>query len=252
MRILAHRGASGYAPENTFAAFELAVKLGADAIETDVRMTRDGVLVLLHDASVDRTTNGSGPVHDLSWDQLQELDAGVKFDAKFSGQRVPRAADFLDYFAQQIPVCLEVKTAAVVDPLMELIESRKLHDNGRLEFTSFEWEIAARLHQRHPQCHVGFLTFSYTHELIDKVRNEGLTRICPPAKDVTRDLVEHCHRLGLTVRTWGAKTREVLRHIIDCGVDGTTLNHPDWICRKNGRMMVAPESVMESPTGGEL
>jgi glycerophosphoryl diester phosphodiesterase len=254
MRILAHRGASGYAPENTFAAFDLALKLHADAIETDVRMTRDGVVVLIHDEKVDRTTTGAGFVHELSWQEIESFDAGVRFAEKFAGQRIPRASDFLHHFAARVPVCLEVKTTAAVEPLLCLFESNGGIDDDRLEFTSFEWKIIQRLHTSAPRARIGFLTRAFTHDLIDQVRLQGLTRICPPAKDVTVELVDHCHRLGVSVRTWGAKTREVLQHIIDCGVDGTTLNHPDWIRRENGRVSVAPQLTIahENPAGAEL
>src|SRR5690348_10584821 len=98
MRILAHRGASGYAPENTHAAFELACQMRADAIETDFRLTRDGVLVLVHDERVDRTTDGSGSVSELTWEQLARLDAGAKFRPDFAGERIPRVDEFLDRY----------------------------------------------------------------------------------------------------------------------------------------------------------
>src|ERR671934_1125696 len=87
--MLAHRGASAYAPENTFAAFERALALRADGIETDVRASKDGQLVLVHDERVDRTTDGEGRVSDLSFAELQELDAGASFNPRFAGERIP-------------------------------------------------------------------------------------------------------------------------------------------------------------------
>src|SRR3954452_18398025 len=88
--VLGHRGASAYAPENTFAAFDLAVEMGADGIETDVRATRDGVLVLLHDETVDRTTDGTGVVAELNRAQVDALDAGSWFGVAYAGERVPQ------------------------------------------------------------------------------------------------------------------------------------------------------------------
>jgi glycerophosphoryl diester phosphodiesterase len=95
MLVLAHRGASGYAPENTMAAFALACEMGAPGIETDVQVSRDGVLVLVHDDTVDRTTDGSGAVADLTWDALSRLDAGTWLDARFAGERIVRFDAFL-------------------------------------------------------------------------------------------------------------------------------------------------------------
>jgi len=97
MLILAHRGASGYAPENTWAAFLLACEMGAGGIETDVQVSTDGVLVLIHDTKVDRTTDGSGAVADLTWAELSRLDAGGWLDARFGDERIVRLGAFLDW-----------------------------------------------------------------------------------------------------------------------------------------------------------
>src|SRR5207244_1292446 len=93
IKIIGHRGAAGHAPENTFAAFDRGLALGADGVETDIRATRDGVLVLLHDATVDRTTAGSGAIADMTWDEAQRLDAAARFRDgahEFDVQRIPR------------------------------------------------------------------------------------------------------------------------------------------------------------------
>src|SRR5581483_9653967 len=111
--MLAHRGASAYAPENTFAAFDRAIALKSDGIETDVRASKDGRLVLVHDARVDRTTNGEGAVAELSFVELQALDAGSGFNPRFAGERVPTLEAFLDRFGGRLPLCLEVKQPGV-------------------------------------------------------------------------------------------------------------------------------------------
>ena len=90
-----HRGARAHAPENTMAGFALAAEMGADLIELDVRLTRDGALAVIHDATVNRTTNGTGRVADLTWDEVQALDAGIRFSAAFAGQRVPSLGEVL-------------------------------------------------------------------------------------------------------------------------------------------------------------
>ena len=118
MLILAHRGASGYAPENTVAAFDLARRMGATGIETDVRLSRDGVMVLVHDERVDRTTDGHGRVADLTWEELARLDAGAWLDPKFAGERIVQAVPFLDRYlgATVLPASTLADTQGIVRP----------------------------------------------------------------------------------------------------------------------------------------
>ena len=108
-QVVAHRGASAVAPECTLACVQAAIKTGATAIEVDVRTTKDGVLVVLHDSTVDRTTNGKGKINDLTWAQVKQLDAGSWFDAKFADQRVLRLRDVLKLAKGQIDILLDLK-----------------------------------------------------------------------------------------------------------------------------------------------
>ena len=244
MKILAHRGASGYAPENTFAAFELGRRQGAEGIETDIHATRDGVLVLIHDEKVDRTTDGCGYVREFSWMQLRQLDAGSKFSPAFAHERVPQLEEFLDRYAGQLALCLEVKDHLVIEPLATLLGARGFATGGGIELTSFEWDIAVRLHERLPHATVGVLVRQFDASSIKQVEAAGFQGICPHAKQVTPQLVAHAHQQGLTVRTWGVKSREDLQHVLTCGVDGTTLNWPDWIKRAGKQVtIVHPNSL---------
>ncbi|CAM4420285.1 glycerophosphodiester phosphodiesterase [Paenibacillus alkaliterrae] len=107
--IIAHRGASGYAPENTMAAFELAERLGADFIELDVRMSKDGELVVIHDKSVDRTTNKTGFVHDYTLRELQKMDAGSYFHADYAEETIVSLEEVMDRFYGRIGLLIEIK-----------------------------------------------------------------------------------------------------------------------------------------------
>src|SRR5690606_26274520 len=109
VRVIAHRGASGYAPENTRAAFEKAIAMDADAIETDVRLSADGHLVLVHDATVTRTTDGRGPVADHTLAELRSLDAGRWLGPQFEGERVATLSELVEEFVPRIPAVLEIK-----------------------------------------------------------------------------------------------------------------------------------------------
>jgi glycerophosphoryl diester phosphodiesterase len=108
-QVVAHRGASAVAPECTLACVQAAMKTGATAIEVDVRTTKDNVLVVLHDTTVDRTTNGSGKINDLTWDQVRNLDAGSWFDSKFKDQRIPRLRDVLKVAKGRVDILLDLK-----------------------------------------------------------------------------------------------------------------------------------------------
>lgn len=115
LRVGGHRGASAVAPENTYAAFERALAVGGQYTETDVRATRDGALVLLHDGTLDRTTDGRGPVSGVTLAQARELDAGAWFSDQFRGQRIPEFADFIAWIEERVPfgAALEVKARGI-------------------------------------------------------------------------------------------------------------------------------------------
>ena len=234
MLIFAHRGASGYAPENTRAAFELARTMGAPGIETDVRLSADGVLVLIHDDRVDRTSNGSGAVADLSWAELVALDAGSWLDSRFGGERIVRLDWLLGWAfpTHQVPlgltVCLEVKAPAAVDGLLAMLITRQLTSQRLVQLSSFNWDTALRLRKELPALTVGFLTPRFDMDEIERVVIAGLPQICPRADLLTPDLVKASHACGLDVRAWGVQTREHLALVYTTGADGTTLNWPDW------------------------
>ena len=240
--VLAHRGASGYAPENTFPAFERAIALRSDGIETDVRASQDGVLVLVHDERVDRTTDGEGKVAELTFEELQRLDAGQPFNPRFAGERVPTAEAFLERYGGRLPLCLEVKQAGVEARLVDLVRQRGLLEAvpasdvapreqlalPPVSFTSFRFESCLALKQAAPQAMVGFLTSEFDDATIGRVADAKLDQICPRAELCRAERVLAARDRGLAVRAWGVSDREVLRDAVKAGVDGLTCNWPDW------------------------
>src|SRR5512143_1091036 len=110
--VIAHRGSAAYAPENTLAAFQLAAEQGADAIELDVDLTRDGHMVIMHDATIDRTTDGHGRVGDLTLEELRRVDAGAWKDAAFQGERVPLLEEVFEAVGQRLLINVEIKGMA--------------------------------------------------------------------------------------------------------------------------------------------
>ncbi len=227
MQVIAHRGASGYAPENTRAAFDLAIEMEADAIETDLQVTRDGALVLIHDDRVDRTTNGKGPVADYTLTELQALDAGGWFDPSFAGQRILTLSEFFDEYGARIPFCLEIKDPLATSPFLELMATLDLPDD--LQITSFSWSAVLAVRSALPMVTTGFLSQVFDADIMDRCVARGIAQICPPAALLTADLVDQAHQRGLVVRAWGVRDRADADRVMATGADGATVNWPDWL-----------------------
>lgn len=227
MRVIAHRGASGYAPENTRAAFERAIAMGAVAIETDVRLTADDHLVLMHDATVTRTTDGRGPVADYTLAELRSLDAGGWFDPEFAGERVPTLDELLEEIVPRIPVVLEVKDQAATGPTIEAIRVAGIE--AQVEVTSFLWPAVAEAKRLAPELVVGFLTPEFDDDIIRRCARRGFAQVCPHVDTLTKERVAEAHDAGLVVRAYGIARREQVDRLFATGADGATVNWPDWI-----------------------
>lgn len=227
MLAIAHRGASGHAPENTRAAFDRAIEMGADMIEADVQVTRDGHLVLFHDDLVDRTSNGQGPVADHTLAELRELDVGSWFAAPFAGERIVTLAEFAEVYVPRIPVCLEIKDPLAVEPLMETIGAWDAMSS--MHVTSFSWTALLHALSLHPHPALGFLSTTFDRDVIQRCMRRGLDQICPPAHLLERGLVDEAHDGGLVVRAWGVRELRDVDLLVATGADGATINWPEWI-----------------------
>jgi glycerophosphoryl diester phosphodiesterase len=232
-RILAHRGASGYAPENTFASFDLALTMCPDALETDLRLTCDGVIAVFHDETVDRMTAGSGPVAGFGYADLRHLVIDGEHSGKYPPQHVPRVEELLQHYLGRVPLCLEIKEHGVIDPLVQILQP--LGDlTGKIEFTSFEPDAAVAIRAALPGAKVGMLVRDFDPATIDRVADAGFAEICPWVRATTPATVRQAHDLGLSVRTYGIKSIDDLRLAVANHADGTTLNWPDWVDRSAG------------------
>jgi glycerophosphoryl diester phosphodiesterase len=224
---IAHRGASGYAPENTRAAFDLAIAMGATAIETDLRMTCDAAIVLFHDATVDRVTNGRGPLDDHTLAEARALMVGGGTDEAGELTRVLTFSEFLDEYAPRIPLVLEIKDGRVTEPLLRMLGERGLVD--RVAVTSFLWHPLLAIREHLPGLQLGFLTPSFDDDIVRRARRRGFQQICPHVSQLTARQVERAHRQELGVRAWGIDQRFQIDRLFETGADGATVNWPDWI-----------------------
>ena len=233
MQTFAHRGASGYAPENTRAAFDLALRMGADAIETDVQLTADGRLVLIHDTTVDRTSDGHGPVADYTLDELRALDLGRWHGADFAGQRILTVEEALDDYAARIPLALEIKDPRATAPLVALLRERGLRD--RVQVTSFYWTALMDARALDPGLFLGFLTPVFDADIIARCVRRGFAQVCPHVDRLTAQRVALAHERGLNVRAWGIQRRDQVERLFETGADGATCNWPDWMADEKVR-----------------
>jgi glycerophosphoryl diester phosphodiesterase len=223
---IAHRGASSYAPENTFAAFDLAIEMGARHLELDVHFSSDGHLVVIHDDTVDRTTDGSGPVTSRSLAALTELDAGAWFDPRFKGERIPTLGAVLErYWGAHLHVELKGHSAGLAQRAVDMIRSSGIATN--VTITSFQKAKLEETRAYAPELPTGWLVGEVSDAVVAQARAMGLTQLCPRAGAVTPELVSRLHAEGLVVRAWGVATEDLMRQVVTAGADGMTVNFPD-------------------------
>ncbi len=212
-KVIAHRGASAHAPGNTSAAFRLAIDAHAPLIETDVRRTADGVLILEHDEDV-----GGLLVAEATLAELRAVNPLML-----------TVAAALKSFGQECAFCWEVKAPDTAPALVNLVRDLVPESLwAQTEFTSFIWKNTRVLRQLAPEAVIGWLTTNWNEPSIQRVANARLNQICPPAASVLADpnLVNTAHRAGLLVRVWQVYEVAVVPALAAVGVDGGTVNFP--------------------------
>ncbi len=227
--IIAHRGASGHAPENTMAAFRRAIELGAGFIETDLRLTRDARFVAFHDPNLERTTNGSGAVKDFSLAELRKLDAGMWFDRQFMDQRIPTLDEVLAFARKHdVVFYLEIKydsATGMHHALVGALESVEIA--SRTVVISFDPSTLASLRRLTAALMLGLLVESDTGDSVKTAVSVGARQLCPRVDLVTRELVDRAHAADLHVVTWTVNDADKMRAAIGAGVDGIMTDLPD-------------------------
>jgi glycerophosphoryl diester phosphodiesterase len=227
--IIAHRGASGHAPENTLAAFERAVQLGAGFIETDLHLTRDARFIAIHDRTLERTTNGRGAVRDFTLAELRELDAGLWYDRQYSGQQIPTLEEILAFSRKHdVVFYFEIKYEAAWGMHHGLVAALQGAENAaRSIVLSFDPQTLLALRRLDASVMMGLLVEEAKSDLVQAALDAGARQLCPRFDLVTRDLVEQAHRSDLHVVTWTVNDAEKMRAALDAGVDGIMTDLPD-------------------------
>lgn len=235
-QIIAHRGDSVHAPENTLAAFREALRKGADGVEFDLHLAIDGIPMVIHDKTLERTTSGVGPVGARTATELRALDAGSWFDPAFSGERVPSLAEVLALLGgKEVILHLELKSSSEPQPelvaaVLAQLAAEAPSRSGLLDrvvFSSFQHGNLEILRRDAPQWPYAALVTSNDRRPLDTARKLGCAGLHPPWKDVDEAMVRSCHEAGLAIRPWVVDDPEVAARMFDWGVDGIITNDPN-------------------------
>lgn len=241
--IFAHRGASAYAPENTLASFELALRQEADGVELDVKLTADGHVVVFHDQTVDRTTNGKGHVAQMTLAELRKLDAGSYFDIAFRGETIPTLEEVIKAVGQLTFINIELSNnTSKFDNLPEKVAAivSRLKVTHRVMFSSFNPVALYKIHRLLPQTPFGLLAYSgfagaWARSWLGRLLS--YQAVHPDFNDVTPSFVKQVHQHGARVYVWTVDNENDIRRLLGYGVDGIITNDP-IVARK-----VASETV---------
>jgi glycerophosphoryl diester phosphodiesterase len=227
--VIAHRGASGHAPENTLAAFRKAVSLGAPFIETDLQLSRDARFVAIHDATVDRTTGGSGAVHNFTLAELRQLDAGSWFGSEFTGERIPTLEEIFAFSKKHdVVFYLELKPSGSWGGEHALISS--LRESGEIPRTvviSFDTAILESVRRLEPTLMTGVLYDGQIDRPVERAVDIGARQLAVRGDLVTPLLLAEARKKDLQVVCWTVNQPAHMRLLIDAGVDGIMSDYPD-------------------------
>ena len=231
-RIIAHRGASGYAPENTLAAFRLAERMGSAEIELDVRFTRDRRLVICHDETLARYGYPDLRVGELKMDELLKLDMGSWFSPYlYAGERLLAFETLLDVFRDRFIYHVELKAPGkgMPEAVLEMLSNRHLQNLAVI--TSFHFEPLALIRNLAPKMRLGWLIRAgqFCHENLERAATAEFFQICPAAREVDKEAVASAHRYVPEVRAHSVKGLAEMMQVVDADCDGLTINWPDWL-----------------------
>lgn len=221
----AHRGASEYAPENTLSSFYLGLLQGANGIETDIQRTKDGVLVLFHDDTIDRVSDCVGKLSDYTLEELRKIKIYGNSTTGFY-DRIVTLREFLEKFSQyDIQFAIELKEKGVEEDTLNMITEFGVLD--KTTFTSFNYDYISKIKKLNSKARVGWLVCEITDENIKKLNDIGGEEIAPMAKCITEEFMEKLRKLNLGVRAWGVFDISLMKKMCALKVDGMTVNFPD-------------------------
>lgn len=236
--VVAHRGVPSLAPENTMAGYYLSYELGADLIETDLQQTKDGHIIVMHDATVDRTTNGTGAVADMTLEEIRSLDAGIKFGEEFAGEKVPTFREFLEGFKDKDVVLLvELKAVNIEEQVLQEIMEVGVEDKVVLQ--SFNMESIEKFREIAPQISLGFLysasvpgTPEERIQEAEQMLNEATAigaRLNASYGSLSEESITYMRQRGLINMHWTFRSQEPFKDLLKKGLIGPITDYTQWL-----------------------
>ncbi|MCR8631662.1 glycerophosphodiester phosphodiesterase [Paenibacillus radicis (ex Xue et al. 2023)] len=227
--VIAHRGAKGEAPENTLGAFRLGLEQGCDGIELDIHLTKDDEIIVIHDSTLDRTTDMTGSVHDMRLEEIKKADAGRWFHEKYEGERVPLLEEVFDLVPAEVMINVEIKhsTEGRLEPLLlDLMKKKDRMHN--VVVSSFNHKNLLNLKKLEPEAKVGLLYELNTGSNSDLVDSFEATlySLHPNYKGMDKETVSDAIALGLKVYPWTINDEDQMALAIDYGVSGIITDYP--------------------------
>ncbi|MCA9800974.1 MAG: glycerophosphodiester phosphodiesterase [Cyanobacteria bacterium HKST-UBA02] len=228
-QVIAHRGGKKWAPENTLSAFKKSVDAGVDAIELDIHRCKSGELVVIHDETLDRTTDGKGLVKDRTYEELKSFSAGKWYASEFTGDRVPLLKDVLALVDGKCRIFIEVKNAPVEypgieDDLIKMLADYKHED--KICVISFDHGFLKKFHEKAPQYSVAFLDVAIVSDIGSYARSIGASGWNPGFGEIRKDAVDRAHAVGLKVNPWTVNEPDQWESATSMGVDGIITDDP--------------------------
>ncbi|EOD01656.1 glycerophosphodiester phosphodiesterase [Caldisalinibacter kiritimatiensis] len=229
--IIAHRGASGYAPENTISAFKMALEMVCDGIELDVHYSKDGHLIVCHDERVDRTTNGSGFIKDLTLNEIKKLDAGTWFDYKYTNEKIPTLEEVLDIiWGKDILLNIELKNGIIQyqgmeEAVINMVDKYNMYEN--VIISSFNHYSLLKVKEINKKIKTGVLYVAGLISPWEYAKKINAQAIHPVFHSVNKEIVKECKRNNLQVNTYTVNEEQDIHNIGNMKVSGIITNYPD-------------------------
>ena len=239
--VIAHRGASGTAPENTLASIKLALEMHVDMIEIDIHLSKDSIPVVIHDETLNRTTNGKGKVKDFSVKELKKLDAGKWFSDKYINEEIPTLEEVIELTKGKCILLIEIKNGSSIYPNIEkitlnIIKNKNAQNDCIIQ--SFDDEVTRNLEKQNCTIQLqklvtGNLRFIPFHLVDTKIKfgsiykYKNVSAINPNLNYVNKDVVNKIHTAGQKIFCWTVNKNKDMIRMIECGVDGIITNYPE-------------------------
>lgn len=236
-KVIAHRGFSGIAPENTLVSFQKAIEAGADYFELDVHKTKDDSLVVIHDDNVNRTTSNEtkGKVADMTFEELSKVYVGYskKFGDTYSSEKIPILREALELAKGKIKVCIELKVYDAEEQVLQLINNLDMHD--QVIIFSFYYPVLANIREMDKTIPILLLINSANAKTIENAKAINANAIgvgYGTALTKKKDFIDKAHGEGIEVWKWTVNDEDNMQELIDLGIDGLITNYPDLALNK--------------------